>query len=318
MKKILLLVLCALLLLSCQDKAQQNEFVVSTYNMYLFFDGYDSGIEYSPFRLSEGYTYDVYKERVKLMSKYLSRHFSSSDVIVFQEVENSSVLKDILDAGLKKHGFHYYGVASSRDVFSVGYISKRPPVEMRIHSTECSRPILELLFSFGGEEISLFTLHAPSRLKAENEALRYELFSLLATLLKSNKGKVSVVLGDFNVDIREGEAAIASEESELSLSSAIVATKDSNFKEDVYFSPMLSPGEIDGDGTYFYGGKWSFLDNVLISREAFDNKGIEYKGCRIVAPFEAKDTSGFPLRFDIKTRKGYSDHFALTLHLRYN
>lgn len=318
MRKVFLFLSLLLFLASCKDSKSKNEYVISTYNMYLFFDGYYSGVEYSPFKQSEGFTYEVYKERVKLTSKYLAKHMGDSDVIVLQEVENSSVLKDLLDAGLKKYGFKYYGFADSSDVFSVAYISKIPPIEANIHSVDNSRPILELLFNFGGEEISIYTLHAASKLNDGGESQRYELFSLLATLLSLNKDRLIAVLGDFNADIREGEDGIASDDSSLSLTSAIVATKDTRFTDNHYFSPMLLPGEIDGDGTYFYQGKWYFLDNILLSKEAFDYKGLEYKCTEIVSPIEAKDTSGFPLRFDVKSKKGYSDHFALKLALSYN
>ncbi len=318
MRKVFLFLSMVLLLASCKDSKSKNEFVISTYNMYLFFDGYYSGVEYSPFKQSDGYTYEVYKERVKLTSKYIAKHMGKSDVIVLQEVENSSVLKDLLDAGLKKNGFKYYGIAESSDVFSVAYISKVPPVESNIHSVDSSRPILELLFSFGGEEISVYTLHAASKLNDNGVAQRYELFSLLATLLSLNKGRLIAVLGDFNADIKEGEDGIACDDSELSLTSAIVATKDTRFGDNHYFSPMLLPGAIEGDGTYFYQGRWYFLDNILLSKEAFDYKGLEYKSTAIVSPIEAKDTSGFPLRFDVKSKKGYSDHFALKLTLSYN
>lgn len=317
MRKVLLFLSLSLLALSCKDTKSKSEYVISTYNMYLFFDGYYSGVEYSPFKQTDGYTYEVYKERVKLTSKYIAKHMGNSDVIVFQEVENSSVLKDLLDAGLKKQGFKYYGFAESSDVFSVGYISKSPPVEANIHSVDSSRPILELLFCFGGEEMSIYTLHAASKLNDGNEALRYELFSLLATLLSLNKDRLIAVLGDFNADIKEGEEGIASDDNALSLTSAIVATKDMRFSDNHYFSPMLLPGEIDGDGTYFYQGKWYFLDNILLSKEAFDYRGLEYKSTAIVSPMEAKDTSGFPLKFDVKSKKGFSDHFALKLTLSY-
>ena len=318
MKNFLILALIPIFLLSCRPDKKLSEISISSYNMYLFYDGYENGYEYEPFREKSGYTEDVYRTRVEKTSQYIMKHMGSSSVILFQEIENSGVLKDILDAGLKRSGFRYYGAFTDEGHLCIGYISKYPPLSSNVHKTGKSRPILELIFSIDGEEISIFTLHAASRLNEDGEAERFDLFSLLAELLEINSGKLRIAIGDFNVDIREGESSIASDDNKLALSSAIVATKDTRIGEGIYNSPMLIPGEIEADGTYFYQGTWSFLDNVLLSCEAFDRSGWDYHKCEVIAPFESKDSHGYPKRFEVRNGSGFSDHFAINLRLRYN
>ena len=318
MKNFLILALIPIFLLSCRPDKKLAELSVSSYNMYLFYDGYENGYEYEPFSEKNGYTEDVYKARVKKTSQYIMKHMGSSSVILFQEIENSGVLKDILDSGLKRSGFRYYGAFTDEGNLSIGYISKYPPLSSNVHKAGKSRPILELVFSIEGEELSIFTLHAASRLNEGGESERFELFSLLSELLELNSGRLRIAIGDFNVEINDGESSIASDDCSLALSAAIVATKDTRISEGIYHSPMLVPGEMNENGTYFYQGKWSYLDNVLLSHEAFDMKGWEYHKCEVIAPFESKDSHGYPKRFDIKSSNGFSDHFAINLILRYN
>lgn len=318
MRKYLLAVLIPIFLFSCTSGNELSELIISSYNMYLFYDGYEHGSEFSPFLEKDGYTEKIYRTRVKKTAAYMMKHMGSSSVILLQEIEGSNVLSDILEAGLRRSGFRYYGSFAADGRLGIGYISKYPPVSSNIHSFGSSRPILELVFSIGNEEFSIFTMHAPSRLNENGEEERYELFSLLSALLSTDCSRLRIAIGDFNMDIRTGEMCIASDDSALSMSSAIIATKDTVFREGIYYSPMLVPGELDAEGTYFYQGKWSFLDNILLSKEAFDGIGWEYKKSRVLAPYESMDTNGYPLKFSVKSGTGFSDHFAISLILRYN
>ncbi len=317
MRKSALLILMPIFLLSCTAGKDAAEICISSYNMYLFYDGYENGYEFEPFTAGNGYTEEIYRARVKKTAAYLMKHMGSSSVIVLQEIENSTVLHDILEAGLRRCGFRYYGSFSDDGHLGIGYVSKYPPLSSNVHRSGQSRPVLELLFSVRGEEFSVFTLHAPSRLNENGEEMRYELFSLLSDLLAADSSRLRIAIGDFNADIRRGEHGIASDESALSLSAALVATKDTRFGEGLYHSPMLVPGEAGADGTYFYQGEWSFLDSILLSGQAFDGSGWEYGSVSVISPYESRDINGYPLRFNVRNGAGYSDHFAISMILRY-
>lgn len=76
------------------------------------------------------------------------------------------------------------------------------------------------------------------------------------------------------------------------------------------------------DGTYFYGGRWQFLDHVVCSPGLLDPSGWQ------VLPETTRTVNDFPLRSNTdrrphrfggpktQTPRGTSDHFALTVRLR--
>ena len=115
---------------SCAPSQRTETFTITTYNAYAFFDAYDDGTEFDGFSHSDGYDGERYEERVRSMAILIGRNLSSSDLIIFQEIESKAVLKDLLDNGLSGKGFCYYGLAESGDgQLSVGYISKIKPSE---------------------------------------------------------------------------------------------------------------------------------------------------------------------------------------------
>ena len=303
------------LLSSCALESDSCHLSFVTHNAYCFFDGSYLGNEYEGFDPKSGYDLECYEQRVKDYAEFMINSFSGYDVILLQEIEGSNVLLDLLDAGLKRKGYLYYGAASLSDGYlSVGFISKLKPEDVVLHGTEGSRRILELVFNINGELIHLVNVHLSSRLAAENESKRHEELSLLLSIIEQREGNLVVVMGDFNVDLKKGDSCLALKGSLESLSSPIVLTGDGGeCGKNVCYSPAVDKMESLGDGTYFHEGEWSFIDSALITGEAFDWHGLEYHSSRIVAPGSAKDGYGFPKRFNAKDGSGFSDHFAFGL-----
>ena len=198
MGKLLFLLIWILSLLSCKPNADSSSFIAITWNAYLFFDSRSDGYEYSGFTQKDGYTGSVYTKRVKDTALMMAKSFGDADLIILQEIESNIVLKDILDAGLKKKGFKYYGVASNGTTpISVGFISKYSPTNIKLHGIKDHRLMLELSFDLNGEMITLIALHATSRLDGGDDK-RLEEFSLLRELADSNSGNLLLLSGDFN------------------------------------------------------------------------------------------------------------------------
>ena len=312
MKVFALLAFAIVFLSSCSVKDDQSIFSVVTHNAYAFFDGVESGTEYEGFDLKSGYSADVYRERIKQYAQFIAKYFSSYDVILFQEIENETILKDLLSAGLKRKGYLYYGCADKMDGYlSVGFISRIKPYDVIAHGIGESRLMLETVFSIGGESIHIINIHATSNLSSDGEERRYEEFSLLRSLMDLNAGDITIAMGDFNVDVKTGSPSLALKGSVESLSSPIAITGDGGEARDgVYYSPSVDMMENLGWGTYFYGGTWSSFDSALLSKEAFDWRGIEYLSSEIISPPEARDHNNLPKKFNLSDKSGFSDHYA--------
>lgn len=302
-----IIIVISLFLCSCTQEGRSIS--IASYNCYAFFDSRDDGYEYEGFRYSDGYNEIRYGKRIDSYSRFLSRYIDA-DIIILEEVENSLVLVDLLEAGLRKRGYRYYGIADDRPL-AVGFISRIRPSSVTIHSPQSGRCILKLEFIVNGELLTVFALHAKSRIGGGGEERR-AMMEYVHSLASLCEGTV-IVAGDFNTDPESGEDALSK-----SPGSAFPVTGDQGqVSGSVYYALSLD-WELDlGKGTYCYEGQWSFLDNILAGRSLFDGAGMELAyGC-VIDPEEAKDTLSRPRAYSVRTGIGYSDHFAIKAVLEY-
>ena len=297
------------LLLSCSPSPDKEErFVIVTWNMCEFFDSREDGGEYAGWRESDGWNDAKYNERIKKCVMYMVSNFMDADVIVLEEVESSEVLISLLEGGMKKEGYIYYGIASDESDLSVAFISRIKPVSLRLLFVPSSRPMLSLDFDINGEMVRIIGVHLRSRLKEENKEIRRE--ELL--MLKDEAEKCDcplIIIGDFNIDpFIHKEEMCDTREGETTLP---LTGDGSRAYGGRLFSPYLDYASPLIGGTYFFEGQWERLDNILLSSFFFDWEGIEYEGTMIIKGGDASDYLGRPLKYDKSTGKGMSDHFAL-------
>ena len=297
------------LLLSCSPSPDKEErFVIVTWNMCEFFDSREDGGEYAGWRESDGWNDAKYNERIKKCVMYMVSNFMDADVIVLEEVESSEVLISLLECGMKKEGYIYYGIASDESDLSVAFISRIKPVSLRLLFVPSSRPMLSLDFDINGEMVRIIGVHLRSRLKEENKEIRRE--ELL--MLKDEAEKCDcplIIIGDFNIDpFIHKEEMCDTREGETTLP---LTGDGSRAYGGRLFSPYLDYASPLIGGTYFFEGQWERLDNILLSSFFFDWEGIEYEGTTIIKGGDASDYLGRPLKYDKSTGKGMSDHFAL-------
>ena len=297
------------LLLSCSPSPDKEErFVIVTWNMCEFFDSREDGGEYAGWRESDGWNDAKYNERIKKCVMYMVSNFMDADVIVLEEVESSEVLISLLEGGMKKEGYIYYGIASDESDLSVAFISRIKPVSLRLLFVPSSRPMLSLDFDINGEMVRIIGVHLRSRLKEENKKIRRE--ELL--MLKDEAEKCDcplIIIGDFNIDpFIHKEEMCDTREGETTLP---LTGDGSRAYGGRLFSPYLDYASPLIGGTYFFEGQWERLDNILLSSFFFDWEGIEYEGTTIIKGGDASDYLGRPLKYDKSTGKGMSDHFAL-------
>ena len=297
------------LLLSCSPSPDKEErFVIVTWNMCECFDSREDGGEYAGWRESDGWNDAKYNERIKKCVMYMVSNFMDADVIVLEEVESSEVLISLLEGGMKKEGYIYYGIASDESDLSVAFISRIKPVSLRLLFVPSSRPMLSLDFDINGEMVRIIGVHLRSRLKEENKEIRRE--ELL--MLKDEAEKCDcplIIIGDFNIDpFIHKEEMFDTREGETTLP---LTGDGSRAYGGRLFSPYLDYASPLIGGTYFFEGQWERLDNILLSSFFFDWEGIEYEGTTIIKGGDASDYLGRPSKYDKSTGKGVSDHFAL-------
>ena len=316
--KLLFICICFFPILSCALETPQDAVAIGAYNMYLFFDGTDDGWEYDGFRRSDGYTLERYQERVHDAAVFIARNIDA-DILILSEVESPVVLHDLLEAGLRKKGYSFYGLASDGSApLSVGFISRIEPVSSALHSTDGERAILDLAFRTSSGSLRVFGIHARSRLEEGSEKIRMLQFRHLQALMSDADEDIVIAAGDFNADPRYPEGGMTIFPESDSIHVPLKITGDPGLSSDtIYYSPFMDGEEgIDAEGTYCYQGKWYFLDNIIMDRRAFDGIGLEYRRASVIRPFESMDILGRPLAYDTSAGRGYSDHFAVMMHLQ--
>ena len=309
---IALLIPFFILLSSCRVERDESLSIL-TYNLYLMFDDVEDGDEYYPFTESGGYTGEDYHRRIERYRDFFLSDEGSADIYVLCEVESEKVLKDLISGKMYKKGYKYYGILDNISPISVGFISKIPVENVLIHSNAGPRPILELRFFFRGSQVSLFAIHAKSRLDG-GEDERWSTFEHLSHLMTRSYPSLVIAAGDFNEDPRYGEAF---SDVSSALPSPLLVTGDlALLGSNVFYAAALDPA-FPSLETYYYDDVWYSYDHVLLGQAAFDALSLEHSYTAVVYPPGAVDDAFRPLRYDVETGEGYSDHLAVKTVLRY-
>lgn len=309
--KYFILTLILLIFISCEAKIPNSSkgLSVITYNLYNMFDDIDNGNEHTNYHPSSGYTARDYDKRIGSYCALFKKEEFDVDIIFFQEIESERVLVSLLDKGMRRRGYQYYGIAKINNIpNTVGFISKIKPYEVRLHLASSDRPILSLEVIKNGVQYKIFNLHAKSNLGEEelNKKERKALARHINNLINPNE-KV-IILGDFNSSVSDDMLSLNQEEDSIfvSLDSENIAYGSFyDATEDVYFP-------LNGDGTYFYKDKWYYYDKILISSSIANKSKFSYK----ILNLDLLCKDGFPLCYDNSSECGYSDHFALRLDLK--
>ncbi len=250
------------------------------------------------------------------------------DVLAMVEVESRrsvEALRDALNAVLPPD-WRYTGIVQRDDRTGRRFA---PAVLTRLAVREDltrgppdfgNRRILEAHLESGGVPLVVLVAHWKSRLggKEETEARRItyadELYRRYLSLRRHDPGLDVILAGDFN----DGP-------SESSLVEHMHAVADPGLLHEEDSEPSMldlvaDPG-LAGQGTYFFTGRWEFLDHILAPPELFDGKGWTVRPETIqVGSFRAlrRGATGSPWKFGgpkATGARGYSDHFALSVRL---
>ena len=294
-------------------KQKDNVLRILSWNMYLMCDDVETGSEMAPFISALGYGPTQYRKRIRNTVDILSTPDYESDIILLQEVESEKVLKDMLEAGLSRSGFKFYGLLQIDSPISVGYISKYKPIRTLIHGSLEDRPILELVFNISGETIHIFNLHARSRVHGGYES-REEMFTLLDHLMKERSTHLTLAVGDFNDDPMISDVFCEAGKSDECVLPVTGDNKEAEYG--IYYTPTLDSAYRCRDSCYWKGFKT--FDHVLLNELAFDGRGHDFSFATLLVPPGGADGNGIPIKYTPESGLGVSDHFALKTELKYN
>lgn len=303
---------------SCTPEVEErSSLTIISWNAYCFFDGSTNGNEYDGFLSKDGYTREKYQERVDKVAKMMALNFSHADIIILEEIESEVVLVDLLEAGLKGRGYLYYGLSKRKEgELSCAFISKFKPTSFSFYGTQSSRLITTIEFEKNGESFTLVSLHLRSQLNIKNEEERREELEIIKTLALERREENLIFIGDFNIDVRKNEM-IGDEREGKNFIIPLSGDGSLSYNGRLY-CPVLDYERPVDEGTYYYNGEWEMLDYCLLNSNFFDSWGWEYDKASIIAPSECKDYASRPIKYDVSTSSGFSDHFAFSVTLKYN
>jgi predicted extracellular nuclease len=266
--------------------AQEKELTVMFYNSENFFDTIDdphkSDNEFLPGAKLK-WNSEKYFNKIKNLSAVIDSVVPGKalpGLVGMCEVENETVIADLISHSRLKDGGYKFKVTNSPDVRSIDvallYDTK---IFKLISFREISatnpdlpenktRNILFATLLFNQKEtLHVFVNHWPSMRdgEAESEPRRVyaakQLRKVVDSLFKKDAAVKIIIMGDLN-ETPDKEAV-----------STVL-----NEGEKLFFNPFKKISDEKTGGTHYYNKEWNVLDQILLSKAAFtDNK----KACRI-------------------------------------
>jgi predicted extracellular nuclease len=315
-------------------------FRVMWYNTENFYDTYDDPLtddnEFLP-GSQRHWTIKRYKSKIENIYKVIISDNPQPPVLIgLAEVENKKVLDDLIEnTPLIKFNYHFVHY-DSPDLRGIDVaLLYRPdlfkPIKnnlIRVHFPfDAKRKTRDILYVKGimgnSDTLHVFVNHWPSRRGGENKSAPYRMY--VAQLLKSKTDSVFhsypdskiLIIGDFN-DEPDDESIVDG------LKALVYNGKTERSKLYDLSSPWLK--NITSAGTSKYKGKWSVIDQIIVSSALVDKKN---KGLKCLPTSAKIDTSQYLLKDDntysgkipFRTYNGYkyiggfSDHLPIYLDL---
>jgi hypothetical protein len=318
-------------------KPKTHFFDLGFYNMENFFDTIDNPMkgdnEYLP-QSKKNWDSKKYFHKVKRMANAFDSLFPvAPGLFGFCEVENESVVKDMLKASGKKESDFGILVTTENDQrgMNAGLMYFKKQFSLKSWKTlnatvpeKPRHPTRDILFAHlifnNTTPVFVFVVHWPSRLKGENETEYRRKYAAAIMrehcdeLLKTDPQARIIIMGDFN-DYPTN--------SSLGLTLLAIANPV-GVRE--FYNPFYDL-HLAGKGSHYYNGKWGFFDMILFSG-AWLQEGsameLEKKSCRafksdFLLTTEKKTGEKVPYRTfaGLKYLNGYSDHLPVTSRIIY-
>lgn len=293
-----------------------HPFVVVSYNVENLFDTADAPLFDDDAFTPEGtmkWTFDRYEKKLTDLARVIlsipERELPA--IIGLSEVENRKVLEDLATArGIRRGN---YEIVHEEDEDPRGIecaLLYRPdlfkyrsheiiPIEDPMDPDYRYRGILHVQGTApDGASLHLFVNHWKSRRGGVTATERQRMFSAITLrrnldmLLSKEPGFRVIIMGDFN-----------DEPTNRSMTSGISASnKRRNINTGDHYNLYYDLHNMQGEGSYYYQGRWNMLDQIIVSYNLLDQKrGLStgYNGGKIlkeewIMMSHEKDGTGIP------------------------
>lgn len=317
---VLILVLLSSCSLALDHKAPEDSLVIVSWNLQNLMDGKIDGTEYDNYKRKGVWDEGSYKKRIESFAKVIVGMDPQPDILVLQEVENETVVKDLTKA-LSEKGFRYYGCTNdTNSAIQTAIISK---IELKsencgIISVEGLRSVLKVSFEYKKQEIVLYALHAKSKVEGEieTEEDRKKQFLAIKQAFMKSPGCLGIIAGDFNEDIALNVKQAVSVYPNGEILSVSGSKQLVNERGLWYCFWADNDVQKLKNGSYYYNGQWERIDNIILSSEAVNKIGLDFDRAGVYAEYPFVNTYGLPNSFDLNTKTGYSDHLPVYVVLK--
>lgn len=250
---------------------------------------------------------------------------------------------------------YYAATDKPGSAIETGIMSRFPLDDIYLHSGEYNgmetpRPIMESVLLLGDEKLHILVSHWKSKLGGaeETEAQRMAAAAAIGKRVRSiksdNPDALVLAAGDFNESPDEQSKISAAYPTALMPLNQVIKEKIDNIPSDedspadsggftagmlyltgepgetdvkngIYFSPWLDDIPEEPEGSYVYRGEWERIDQFLLCSGFFDEQGLEFDRFIVHADGLTDETEGYPLRWNVRTGGGFSDHLPILLEL---
>ena len=300
-----------------------------TYNTQTFFDAVEDGTEFKEYKGSKSrWTAQKYKARLERLKntmfaageKLSGKKDRLPDIVVLQEVENDRVIEDFckqLPSG-ENYPYAVCPPRSEKGAFTTVILSKYPIEQYFVHRlyTEQKvslRPLTEAVLNTGSKDnpqfLTVFAVHWKSKSGSSDSAAvraqqELQLIKKIQEHRERNPDIPFVVCGDFNQTLEEFNQ----------LTNFPVCWDVSSYRTE-------NEAGKQPNGSYYFKNSWEKIDHIFYESSARDYKVPEIAsdaGQSYIEPLlffvlyePPLIEDGKPVRYNVLTGEGYSDHLPL-------
>jgi len=303
-------------------------FKLATYNVENLFDATFQGSEYEEYIPGK---HNWNKRMVEIKLNHTAEVICDieADIIGLQEIENKHIFNQLITK-LKKVGcgYKYSAITAKKGAsIQVALLSRYPlkkQKDIQVSYSPRVRNILEVDVDIEGKNVKLFVNHWKSKAYKGYESKRIKYAKALqAHIARLAPSKEYIILGDFNSDYNAYRtlADKINDTGGKTGFSDILKTKIEEHKmphaKPQWHYTLWKELEVDKRWSYKFYGKKSSLDQIVLPKQLFDGKGVDYVNDSF-GVFKAKylfTTRGYINRWRYKNgkhmAKGYSDHLPI-------
>ncbi len=283
-----------------------KDFKIATYNVQNLFDLNIDGGEYKEYIPNTKSKWNKKNFDIKLANIAKVVKGLDADIIALEEIENLNVARELNKAlGDKSYPYIYTFFKKNKHRVDSVVFSRYPVAnKYSIEVDGYSRALHVMKFYLDGNKITFIVNHWPAFKHG------YKARAAYANKLKSilNKKDEFIILGDLNTPLRAHKDGWGK-----SLKNILNV---GNFGKPLYDLWYEVPKDLRY--THVYGRVKSAIDHIIVSKNLFDDKGVEYKP-KSFGIFREKyliDKYGYPKRWKLTKKKvhvgvGFSDHLPI-------